>query len=98
MRTTFGLLAILFTALSAQAAPECQPEYLSQEDLAIMASVRAPEPAAPSAVAVSEAAPVLYGEGDPYGILTPEDLAIIRSVQPEGARIVLCPTRPATLN
>lgn len=91
-------LALFFISLSAQAAQDSQPENLGWEDLSIMASVRAPEPASAPAASLTESAPVLYGEGDPYGILTAEDLAIIRSVQPEGARIVLCPAQPPRLN
>jgi hypothetical protein len=92
MRTTLTLLSTLIFTLSAQAGQDCQPENLSLEDLSIMASVRAAATDTPESAKVA----TVYGEGDPYGILTPEDLSIIRSVQPVGARIVLCPTdRPA---
>jgi hypothetical protein len=91
MRTFIMLLSALTFSLSAQAAQDCQPDHLGEEDLAIMASVRAPQP-------VAESAPILYGVAAHRGQLSAEDIAIIQSVQPVGARVVLCATEQAALN
>lgn len=95
MRTTFMLLTALSFTLSAYAAQDCQPEHLSPEDVAIMASVRAPQP---GTEAVARSSTVLYGIAAHRGQLSDEDIAIIQSVQPVGARIVLCPTDRSVLN
>lgn len=95
MRTTFTLLSALSFTLAAQAGQDCQPDHLGQEDLAIMASVRVPEPVT---VAEESSAPILYGVAAHRGQLSPEDMAIIQSVQPADARIVLCPTDRPALN
>lgn len=89
------LLSALSFTLSAQAAQDCQPDHLSPEDLAIMASVRAPQPVT-EAQAMSR--PILHGVAAHRGQLSEEDIAIIQSVQPVGARVVLCPTHRALLN
>ena len=88
MRTTFALLSALLFTLSAQAGQDCQPDHLSPEDLAIMASVRAPQP---DTEAVAQSTTILYGVAAHRGQLSSEDMAIIQSVQPVGARVVLCP-------
>lgn len=95
MRTAFTLFSALLFTLSAQAAQDCQPDHLSLEDLAIMASVRAPHPVTAAEV---QSTPILYGIAAHRGQLSAEDISIIQSVQPAGARIVLCPTDGPALN
>jgi hypothetical protein len=71
----------------AHADSECQYYTwmdISAEDLSIMASVR-PQP-------VLKTAHVLNSVGDGYGRMGEEDLAQIRSVQPQGEKIIVCQT------
>lgn len=89
------LLSALSITLAAQAAHDCQPDHLGPEDLAIMASVRAPQP---GTEVLAEATAILYGVATDRGQLSEEDIAIIRSVQPVGAGVVLCPTDRSVLN
>lgn len=95
MRTAFTLLSALLFTLPVQAGQDCQVDHLGPEDLAIMASVRAPQ-----AVTAAEErdTPTLYGIAAHRGQLSAEDISIIQSVQPVGARIVLCPTDRPALN
>jgi hypothetical protein len=95
MRTIIVFLSALSFTLSAHAAQDCQPDHLSPEDLAIMASVRAPQPVTQ---ALAASTPILHGVAAHRGQLSAEDMAIIQSVQPVGARIVLCPTDQAVPN
>ncbi len=95
MRTTSMLLSALLFTLTAQAGQDCQSDHLGPEDLAIMASVRAPQPVT---AAVAQSTPILYGIAAHRGQLSAEDISIIHSVQPAGARIVLCPTDGPALN
>jgi hypothetical protein len=93
MRTPILFALALLAANGAVAAPTCQPEYLSAEDVAIMASVA---PAAPlpadrgTRLAGAEPVKVLYSLHDYLGRLGEEDLSQIQSVQPQGAKVVSC--------
>ncbi len=88
MRTITTLLSALLFSLSSHAAQECQPDDLGAEDLAIMASVRAPMPTKEE---VAQSTPVLLYVAADRGQLSAEDVSIMLSVQPEGSRLVLCP-------
>jgi hypothetical protein len=99
MRTShIALLATLFVSVQAQAA-DCSysaQEYLSEEDLSIMASVLPVDAGnsgnATTQYAKDEKVHVLYGLPDYFARLSEEDLSQIRSVQPEGKKVVYCLT------
>jgi hypothetical protein len=85
---TIAVAALLASPLS-HAADNCQYYTwmdISAEDLSIMASVRPQAPASRKPVVV------LNSVGDAYGRMGDEDLAQIRSVQPEGEKIIVCQT------
>lgn len=93
MRKIITLLTASLLATAVHAGEDCRPEYLGAEDLAIMASVRPDAvPATGTLLAGPSRTPDLTGVVAIYGQLGEEDLSIIRSVQPKGAKIVLCPS------
>jgi len=90
MRTLL-LLALLATT-PALADQNCPSEYMGDEDIAIMASVRpAPEMAGPTRLAQAGQSTVLYGLYDYLGRVGADDQAQIQSVQPVGTKLVQCP-------
>jgi hypothetical protein len=98
MFTIVALAATLASPL-AQAVDDCQPLNwldISAEDASIMASVRPQRAIAnPTVVAKAQGKIILYSVPDYFGRMSDEDLSQIRSVQPQGEKIVLCP-RPNT--
>lgn len=84
---TILAVSSLMAANVAHANSECQYYTwmdISAEDLSIMASVR-PQ-------AALKTVHVLNSVGDGYGRMGEEDLAQIRSVQPQGEKIIVCQT------
>ena len=93
MRTFVGLIIALAIPTAALAASDCQVDTLNAEDLSIMASVRPVTEVAPSTLLARQAPKrILYSIPDSFGRNTEEDFSQIRSVQPEGAKVVLCTT------
>lgn len=91
MRNLILAVATLLAATGAQAEQPCQSEYLSAEDVAIMASVMIGNDAASESRFVRNGrATILYSVRDAYGRVGPDDLAQMQSVQPEGAKVVYC--------
>jgi hypothetical protein len=91
MRTslTLGLTALATTG--ALAGQPCQPEYLSAEDVSIMASVMiSPDARQDTRFVDNGRATILYSVRDAYGRVGPEDLAQMQSVQPQGGKVVYC--------
>lgn len=86
-----GLAAV---ASPAFAADDCQPLNwmdVSAEDASIMASVRPQRATAkPTLLAKTEGRITLNSAQDYLGRVNEEDLSQIRSVQPEGDKLVLC--------
>jgi hypothetical protein len=101
MQRTLSVLALttLFASPLALADNDCQTLSwldLSAEDASIIASVRPQRlDAAPVMVARKSGATVLYSVPDYFWRMSDEDLSQIRSVQPQGEKVVVCP-RPAT--
>jgi hypothetical protein len=98
------LLALGLAATFSQsyAAGDCQSHTwmeVSAEDASIMAAVR-PQPASVNSTQVARAdgKTILYSVPDYYGRMSDEDLSQIRSVQPQGEKIVLCPRQDIRRN
>lgn len=83
-------LLILSLLIATPAFADCTPEHLSEEDLAIMASVR-PATLSADTPRIARAERILiHGLHDDLGRVGPDDLSQIRSVQPEGALVAAC--------
>jgi hypothetical protein len=88
-QTLLGL-AFLATA-NAYAGQPCEPEYLSTEDVSIMASVMiSPDAVRETRFVDNGRATILYSVRDAYGRVGPEDLSQMQSVQPQGGKVVYC--------
>ncbi len=86
-----SILAVstLLASPLSHAADNCQYYTwmdISTEDLSIMASVR------PQAATPRLPGRALNSVGDAYGRMGEDDLAQIRSVQPEGEKFIVCQT------
>lgn len=90
-------LAIIATT-NAYAGQPCQPEYLSAEDVSIMASVMiSPDAGRETRFVDNGRATILYSVRDAYGRVGPEDLSQMESVQPQGGKVVYCLSTRADL-
>lgn len=89
IQTLLGLTLLATT--SAFAGKPCEPEYLSSEDVSIMASVMiSPDSRQETRFVDNGRATILYSVRDAYGRVGPEDLSQMQSVQPQGGKVVYC--------
>lgn len=96
MRNLMLAAGTLLASAGALAGQPCQPEYLSAEDVSIMASVMiGREPGLDTRHVDDGRATILYSVRDAYGRVGLDDLSQMESVQPQGAKVVYClPDRP----
>lgn len=90
------VLSTLVASHVAYASDACQNlswQDICAEDLSIMTSVRPQTgPSAKILAGQEDRVNVLYSLTDSHSRLSEEDLSQIRSVQPEGKKIVICQT------